>query len=101
MTANNHNIQCQPILNTSPRINGDQIWCNSERQWHRLDGPAYIRRDGGYGWYINGERYYNESSYKHAAGISDEEMLVITLKYGNIVDNRPNQHRSHVISHQL
>lgn len=62
---------------------GAQFWrVNGEA--HRTDGPAVINPDGSQHWYINNKKYYNNRSYQKAAGITDEDMLAITLKYGNI-----------------
>ena len=30
---------------------------NSERQWHRLGGPAIIYMDGSQSWYVNGKAH--------------------------------------------
>ena len=90
---------------------GDKIWFSdpSDRQntWHRLDGPAVVSRKGtlewwvndmrhrldgpaieAYNgdkiWYINGVRYYYFKDFQEAGGISDSDMMVLRLKYGEI-----------------
>ena len=51
---------------------------------HRLDGPAVIYKDGTFDWYINGGRCFTNKQYKLAAGLTDEEMAILVLKYGNV-----------------
>jgi len=41
-----------PIINT----NGDTVWRNSIGQFHRIDGPAIIWKDG-YEWWLNDVRH--------------------------------------------
>ena len=62
--------------------NGDQNWYKNGRP-HRTDGPSdvYI---GGLSWWINGQSYHNNQSFQKAAKLSDEDMLAIVLKYGNV-----------------
>jgi hypothetical protein len=51
---------------------------------HRTDGPARIHKSGTQVWYVNGKRFNTNKSYQEAAGLSDEEMTVLVLKYGNV-----------------
>lgn len=51
---------------------------------HRTNGPAIMNTNGGVFWYINGERIYFNEEYQLRAGLSDEELVMIILKYGNI-----------------
>ena len=54
-------------------------------KYHRLDGPASLSSDGDYaGWYVNGRHYDSNKEYQDAAGLSDEDMAVLVIKYGNI-----------------
>jgi hypothetical protein len=66
-------------------INGSEHWFIHGRR-HRSDGPAVIYPTGDYSrdWYINGTLYYTNKSYQEAADLTDEEMIVIILKYGNV-----------------
>jgi hypothetical protein len=63
---------------------GTHYFHNENGKMHREDGPAYIHWGGVQAWYINGERYRDTKSYQEAAKLSDEDMLMITLKYGNV-----------------
>jgi hypothetical protein len=51
---------------------------------YRTDGPAVIWSDGYQSWWINDERYLNNKSFQKAAGISDEDMIAMVLKYGDV-----------------
>jgi hypothetical protein len=62
---------------------GSQIWYKNN-QLHREDGPAFIDNDGYQSWWINNKRYYDNKSFQIAAGLSDEDMSVLILKYGNV-----------------
>jgi hypothetical protein len=64
------------------RCNGTQIWYINGKK-HRVDGPAYIRKDRNL-WYVNSERIYDNKSFQSAANITDEDMLAMILKYGNV-----------------
>ena len=37
---------------------GNKIWCNSQGQRHRTDGPAVIWPDGAQGWFINDQLHH-------------------------------------------
>jgi protein associated with RNAse G/E len=84
----------------------NKLWYNSSGKYHREDGPAIIYHDGTESWYINRKlhrtdgpaiygndgsvwliddiKYYNNKSFQEAAGISDEDMLLMILKYGDV-----------------
>jgi hypothetical protein len=88
----------------------DQRWYNEKYHWHRDDGPAVILDNGYYtAWYINGkfhqtdgpartwnkcnteheycinnQWYTDNNSFQEAAGISNEDMIAMILKYGNV-----------------
>jgi hypothetical protein len=76
-------------MSSNPEITpgGHQYWFNSNRKFHREDGPAIIYADGELRWYINSALYNDNKSYQEAANLSNEDMTVIVLKYGN-VENR-------------
>lgn len=88
--------------------NGSTYWMNDAGQFHNKDGPAIItasnikcwyqngkrhRTDGpalefisGYQeWWINGKCYEDSKLFQNAANLSNEDMLVIILRYGNII----------------
>jgi hypothetical protein len=50
---------------------------------HRTDGPAHIV-GGQQSWYVNGIRMMSNADFQQASGISDEDMMVLILKYGGI-----------------
>ena len=62
---------------------GEQVWYFNGRL-HRTDGPAYIGSDGTQELYINGRLCIDNKSYQKAAKLTDEEMLMIKIKYGNV-----------------
>jgi hypothetical protein len=43
------------MIDSTKSINqyGDKIWKNEIGEYHRLDGPAIIRKNGSQYWYIN------------------------------------------------
>jgi hypothetical protein len=64
--------------------NGNQIWYNKRGQYHRENGPAIIYTHGRYYWYVNGNMYHNNKSFREAASLSDEDMSIMILKYGDV-----------------
>ena len=62
---------------------GNKAWL-TDREFHRIGGPAVEWKDGSYSWYINNIRYENNQSYQKAAKLTDEDMLATVLKYGNV-----------------
>jgi hypothetical protein len=84
---------------------GSRIWEKDGRR-HRLDGPAVEWFDGGESWYINdhlhrldgpaidwgreqswfvnGVNYNNFKDFQKYGGLSDEQMCILRLKYGEI-----------------
>jgi hypothetical protein len=64
---------------------GNQLWQNNAHNLHRIDGPAYIGIKNEYkSWWINGRCYHDNKSFQEAASLSDEDMIAIVLKYGNV-----------------
>lgn len=51
---------------------------------HRIDGPARIDEYGDMGWYIHGQICHTNAEFQEAAGLTDEEMAILVLKYGNV-----------------
>jgi hypothetical protein len=35
-------------------------------------------------WSVNGKKFYHNKSFQKAANLSDEDMLAIVLKYGDV-----------------
>ena len=64
--------------------NGNQVWSNSGGKLHREDGPAVIWAFGAKEWYVDGKRKIKNSTFQKAAKLTDEDMLMITLKYGDV-----------------
>lgn len=69
--------------------NGDIIYTNENHHVHRIDGPAHIHKShSGEGiqqmWYVNNKRVYNWEEFQKESRISDEDLLVLVLKYGKI-----------------
>ncbi len=50
---------------------------------HRIDGPAVVHDDGDLFWYINGQKH-SFKSFVEISKISEEDLNIIYLKYGNI-----------------
>jgi hypothetical protein len=67
------------FLHTSGSI---AYWINGEL--HRTDGPAFIDERGYQVWYLYGDICYDNKSFQEAAKLSDEDMIAIVLKYGNV-----------------
>lgn len=56
-----------------------------EGKLHRLDGPALVDLEKDQrGWFVRGIRHMNNTSYQKAAGLSDEQMVMLVLKYGDV-----------------
>ncbi len=86
-------IEYKETYNTTGKEIEEGAWCilsgGSRHYWvngkyHRIGGPAVIYHDGRYGWNIRGYSFYSNKSYQAAAKLSDEEMLILVIKYGNI-----------------
>jgi phage baseplate assembly protein gpV len=73
------------------RIDGPAVtFINGCEQWyihghrHRIGGPAVVFRPGDQDWYIDGILHFTNKSYQTAANLTDEEMTLVVLKYGNV-----------------
>jgi hypothetical protein len=89
---------------------GNKIWLNAYGYFHRLDGPAIEWTDGRKSWHVGGNqnislyelldgvkasayniwrindvRYTNFKEFQAAGRLTDEAMMVLRLKYGEIV----------------
>lgn len=62
---------------------GSEEWLEDD-ELHRTDGPAYINPSGLQYWYFHGIRINSLEQLQTVAGLSDEEMTFLALKYGDI-----------------
>ena len=55
-------------------------------EYHRLDGPAIMDTDPNspHRWVIHDVIYHNNQDYQKAANLTDEDMIILILQYGNI-----------------
>ena len=60
------------------------VYYVSSGSFHRTDGPAIMYTNGHIRWAVNGEHYCSNKEYQEAANLSDEDMAILVLKYGNI-----------------
>jgi hypothetical protein len=64
-------------------FNGTKAWyVNDER--HRLDGPAIESVYGSNMWFVEGVQYFNFKDFQKAGNLSDDQMTILRLKYGEI-----------------
>ncbi len=59
------------------------LWIKNGK-YHRIDGPASIFHNNHMSWWIRGVRRRTNKEFQEAAGISDEDMTIIIMKYGNV-----------------
>lgn len=65
---------------TIERADGTKEWfLNSKR--HRTDGPAFEFSDGSKSWWLTNIKYLDPKQYQKDAGLSDEDMTMILLRY--------------------
>jgi hypothetical protein len=64
-------------------VNGNKRWWLNGKV-HREDGPAIEWKDGDKEWWLNGEEYITNKSFQIDANLSDDDMIVLNLKYGPI-----------------
>ena len=60
-----------------------QAWCLHDK-YHRIDGPAIMYNDGRKFWWVDGFVVDNNEDFRIQANISEEALLVMVLKYGNV-----------------
>ena len=66
----------------------DRLSENSNGQLHNMTGPAmkYHSKNGAmYGWYVHGKACHSYKEYQRLSGISDDQLTIIILKYGNSI----------------
>lgn len=62
---------------------GSEYWFQYGRH-HREDGPASIDLDGSIEWYLKGIKINSAKEFQLQTGKSDEDMLALVLKFGEI-----------------
>lgn len=75
-------------------ISGDDmdIWVNDQSQLHRIDGPAITHHSSGVQhWYVNNQKVNSWEDLQRMANITNEELLLIVLKWGQIQQSRTHQ----------
>jgi len=60
---------------------GTILWYNEKGQRHREDGPAIILSYGRLLWFVNGTRYDSFDEWLEVGDISDEEKMLLKLRY--------------------
>jgi hypothetical protein len=69
-------------------VNDDGVWyfkrSDGGLNGHRVDGPAVVFSDGAMLWRINDVDMHSSAEFQRAAGVSDEDMIMLILKYGPI-----------------
>ncbi len=63
--------------------NGEETW-RLYGELHRIDGPAVTYVNKTQSWYVRGINCTSNKEFQKIAGVSDEDMIVIILKYGDI-----------------
>lgn len=61
-------------------IDGDKYWIQNG-QYHRLDGPAIIKRKRAHSWQVNGIPVYSWEEFQEVSGCSDEYLTLLKLKW--------------------
>jgi hypothetical protein len=51
---------------------------------HRLDGPAFESPYGDHAWWINNIHFTNFKDFQAAGNLTDDQMTILKLKYGDI-----------------
>lgn len=72
-----HHRDGGPAVETN---DGHELWYRYGKL-HRTDGPAYNTLVD-QKWYVHGERCESPKEYQFLAGLDDESMIVLLLKFG-------------------
>lgn len=78
MNGMDHRLDGPAIISRS-----GQIWCQVG-ELHREDGPAVIWYDGECEWHVQGDPIGSYEEFQDATGCSDENLVALKLKYGDI-----------------
>lgn len=68
------------------------VWEDGFQGWskhgkiHRADGPALIDPDCGVSWFIEDKEIFSRKLYQELSGLSDADMMMLVLKYGDFLD---------------
>ncbi|MDV7396463.1 hypothetical protein RZS08_34025, partial [Arthrospira platensis SPKY1] len=62
---------------------GGKVWYKNNKL-HRHDGPAVEYASGNKQWFVNDMRCRSASEFQQATNISDEQLSMLILKYGEI-----------------
>lgn len=65
---------------------GNKFWSYNNGEYeilHRTDGPA-VEMSNRFYWFVDGTQVESLKEYTNLLNLSDEEMLMIILKYGDI-----------------
>ena len=62
---------------------GTEVW-TLYGSYHRLDGPAILFNHGIEMWYVHGKRCKTQKEYQESANLTNEEVLALVIKYGDI-----------------
>jgi len=82
--ANKNYMEWQSGFNVLVGANGSKRYFH-DADLHRIHGPAVIDPyDNTIRWYIHDARYFSNGLLQNASGLSDEEMMEMVLKYGNV-----------------
>ena len=73
-------------VNGPAKISADGliVWWMRDGNLHRTDGPACTGRFEDINWWVKGKAYGTNRTFQKAANLTDEEMVTLVLKYGNI-----------------
>ena len=64
-------------------LNGTEEWFVHGKR-HRVGGPAVFGPDGNVLWFLNDHIVTSKEAYQTMLNLSDEDMLLLILKYGDI-----------------
>lgn len=60
-----------------------EAWCRLGK-YHRHDGPAILYNSGKVLWFLNGQQINSTKVFQLLSKLSDEDMAILILKYGDI-----------------
>ena len=68
---------------SSPMV---EVWhkVGDTNYYHREDGPAFVSENKVHLWYLHNKRIKTKEDYQEKTGLSDCDMLMLILKYGDI-----------------
>ena len=69
----------QPVMTIE---DGEKVWRLPNSNIHRTDGPAVEWENGGKQWRLYGESMSFDEWLDQTTGLTDEEKVMMKLKYG-------------------